>query len=359
MTKKIFSFVFITSLSFLVGIAIAGGKYIFLDTPSVIRTIPKAHATDIDTNSSIHIRFSTPVKRQDITYSIYPESYGEWRFEDSMIPSHLYRELVFIPAVNFEPNTEYKVVIENIKNHGTNQSQNTSFSFKTKEGREPKLETVDSEENSGMEKALSLVIEIPKPGTEPITILNIPVDWQDDPLSCEAASLKMALGFKGVKVSEKEIMNKIGFDNTPHKDGVWGNPNEAYVGNIKGEICKTGYGVYWDPVAKAATHWNAAEVKKNWNIKDLVNEISKGNPVIVWGKMPGVTTHDCSWTTNNGLHVEAYKETHVRLVIGYVGSKENPEKIILNDPLAGRLYWDVEDFLTNWEIFGYNAVVLL
>ncbi len=109
------------------------------------------------------------------------------------------------------------------------------------------------------------------------------MDWQDHPLSCEAASLKMALSGKGVFVSENEIMEKIGYDLTPCKDNIWTDPYQIYVGDINGKVCRTGYGVYWGPIAKAAQNFRLAEDFSNWKIEDLTREIKLGNPVIVWG----------------------------------------------------------------------------
>lgn len=163
----------------------------------------------------------------------------------------------------------------------------------------------------------------------------------------------MALNGKGIYVTEEDIMRKIGYDLTPHKGDIWGDPSQAYIGDIDGKICNTGYGVYWEPVAKAANFWREAEAFSGWNLEDLIKEIEFGNPVIFWGTLPTGTLTDCSWYTPDGKYIKAYQQTHVRLVIGFIGDPENPSKIIINDPLSGRLYWDTSFFLTNWSNFGY------
>ena len=325
-------------------IAISGAAFYFLLPPQVIHSNPSNQAKNIAVNSSLVIKFDKPVKRQKLQPSIYPEAYGEWEFKDSLIKNHLFRTLTFKPALELTPDTQYQVRIENIVGTlGINYSNNFAFTFTT----EPK------KENS------LLSLNPPKQNPEPeITLLDIPLDWQDYPLSCEAASLKMALTYKGVYVSEDEVMEKIGYDLTPHKDNIWGNPYEAFVGNIKGQICQTGYGVYWQPVAKAANNWREAEAFSQSNLEDLLKEIQLGNPVIVWGTLPIDSIHDCSWYSPSGEYIKAYKETHVRLVVGFVGSLENPSKIIINDPLSGVLYWDPSFFLTNWKTYGYSGVVI-
>ena len=183
-------------------------------------------------------------------------------------------------------------------------------------------------------------------------LLDIALDWQDHPLSCEAASLKMALAGKGIKITEGEIMEEIGFDPTLHEQSIWGDPYRAFVGDIDGKMCSTGYGVYWEPTAEAALKWRPAEFFSDWSLDNLIREIKSGNPVVVWGKLDVEQLTDCSWFTSEGKYIKAYKETHVRLVVGFTGPAENPENIIINDPLAGRLYWPTSYFLENWKVFG-------
>lgn len=66
----------------------------------------------------------------------------------------------------------------------------------------------------------------------------------------------MALNFKGVNVSEDDLIPKVGFDKTPHNGNIWGNPYTAFVGNISGRQMVDGYGVYW----------GRAAFDKKWNI---------------------------------------------------------------------------------------------
>mgnify|MGYP001566575336 CR=1 FL=1 len=339
---------------FFVLATVFGVAFYFLYPPRVIE-VSSAHQTqNVALDSALVIKFDKPVKRQQIQHFITPEVYGEWKFEDPLIKNHLFRTLVFVPAVDFKPDTQYQVELENtLSPLGIGFAGNFSFNFKT--------ETLPLEENL-QEKAQS---GDPKnsqadlaSNSEKITIIDIPLDWQDYSLSCEAASLKMALNGKGIYVSEEDIMRKIGYDQTPHKGNIWGDPYQAYVGDIGGKICDTGYGVYWEPVAKAANNWRKAEAFSGWNLESLIKEIQLGNPIIFWGTLPVGTLTDCSWYTPDGKYIKAYWQTHVRLVIGFIGDVENPSKIIINDPLSGRLYWDTSFFLTNWKAFGYSGVVI-
>jgi uncharacterized protein YvpB len=168
----------------------------------------------------------------------------------------------------------------------------------------------------------------------------------------------MALSAKGVNVSEDEIMQKIGYDATRHVGNIWGNPYSAFVGSISGSMCTTGYGVYWEPVAKAASNWRQAEYFSGWNIKDLTDAITLGNPVIFWGSIPTDKLTDCSWYTPKGEYIKAFKQDHVRVIVGFIGNSDNPTKIVIKDPLNGDLYWKTDYFLTNWNIYGNSGVVI-
>ncbi len=314
----------------------------FILPPQVIKT---SFSKDFD-HPVLVIEFSKPIKRQQLKYTVDPPAYGEWRFANPLIEDHLYRTLFFVPSVELEPGTRYQVRLEGITaSLGISLSDNYELSFTTQPIEEKKIVETWSE-------SFSLPVE------DKITLLDIPLDWQDDALSCEAASLKMALNYKGVAVSEDDIMDKIGFDLSPRQGNLWSDPDQLYVGDVSGKICSTGYGVHWQPVARAANNWREAEDFSRWDLSDLTRELTAGNPVVVWGTMPVKNLTDCSWYTSQGKYIKTYKETHVRLAVGFVGSAADPEKIILNDPLSGRLYWSPSYFLTNWQAFDYSGVVI-
>ncbi len=317
---------------FLISALLSGFALYFFNPPRV-----RSSAVD----SRVIIKFDKPLKRQEISHIIVPEVYGEWSFEEPLFKNHLFRTLIFTPAVGFKPDTLYSVYLENITGH-FNAAGNGNFSFSFKTQPAPLKENIAE--------------KTPEPK---ITLIDIPLDWQDYPLSCETASLKMALHAKGVYVSEDEILQKIGYDMTPHMGNFWGDPDKAFVGNIYGDICKTGYGVYWQPVARAANYWRDAEVFSGWTLEQLIKEIELGNPVVFWGALSNGRLTDCSWWYGaEGKRVKAFYQTHVRVVAGFIGDPENPSKIIINDPLSGRLYWDTQDFLANWQVFGNSGVVV-
>lgn len=334
-------------LTGLAGIILLGIIYFFVLPPRVVKTAFLGKESALD--SVLTINFDKPVKRQELEHNIFPAVLGEWSFRDPIIENHLFRTLVFTPALGFEPETEYKIVLENAVNpFGIGLSKDFSFAFTTGDSAGNRIEKSSSE----IVKAQS------KSSSTNAVILDIPLDWQDSALSCEAASLKMALSYKGIDLTENEIMAEIGYDYTPRYKNLWGDPYQSFVGDINGKICKTGFGVFWPAVARAADKWAEAVEFSNGSLLMLTREIESGNPVVVWGVLPVKNITDCSWQTADNKQITAFQETHVRLAIGFLGDVENPSTIVINDPLSGQLFWSAGYFLTNWRYFGYSGVVI-
>ena len=189
------------------------------------------------------------------------------------------------------------------------------------------------------------------------TTLNIPMDYQDKPLSCEAASLKMALNYKGATVSETDIMNIVGYDPTIRNGNVWGDPYTAFVGDINGRQDTTGYGVYWDPIARAAKTWRNATAFTGWTSAQAAEQLAAGNPIVVWGVTGGSIARD-DWVTSSGKNILAWHGEHARTLIGFKGTTSNPTSFILNDPVSGRITWTKSQFESNWSSFGNAGVVV-
>ncbi len=335
--------------------------FVLTSPPMVINFYPEEGKTNVLLDSFLVINFDKPIKRKEIQHLISPEVHGEWKFKDALIKNHLFKTLIFAPAVELKPDVQYEVKLENIRGFGLKKSNSFQFTFKTI----PDPEAISAEAETGsngkqIEYNNFSEEKTAKTETEPeLTMIRISLDWQDRNLSCEAASLKMALAGKGIFVSETEIMDKIGYDLTPRKENIWGDPYQKYVGDIDGKMCLSGYGVYWEPVAKAAQTWRKdTGAFSGWGIKDLTREIKTGNPVVFWGVLPTGNLTDCSWYTLEGKYILAFKQTHVRTVIGFIGPEDNPSKIIINDPLSGRLYWATDYFLKNWKVFNYSGVVV-
>ena len=91
------------------------------------------------------------------------------------------------------------------------------------------------------------------PSSAPLPVV-LPVTYhhQEHALSCEAAAL-VVLDYYGLGVSEADILKKMPVDRTPHANGVWGDPDEAFVGDVDGEMGSTGYGIHWKALSRLAS----------------------------------------------------------------------------------------------------------
>ncbi|MCC2631645.1 MAG: peptidase C39-like protein [Patescibacteria group bacterium] len=190
-----------------------------------------------------------------------------------------------------------------------------------------------------------------------VTMLSIPVYFQARPLSCEVASLKMALGYRGISVGEDELLSQVGYDTESAREGnIWGDPDKGFVGNVNGRQNTTGYGVHRGPIARVASQYRSSTAFSGWGITELTSALEKGNPVVMWGVFPG-STRD-SWETPEGKTISTWRGEHVRTVIGFKGKASNPTHIIMNDPISGRLTWDVGTYMANWATFQNSGVVV-
>jgi uncharacterized protein YvpB len=186
--------------------------------------------------------------------------------------------------------------------------------------------------------------------------LNVPFHRQEHSLSCEVASLKMALAGVGVEVPESELVAKLAYDSTPRTSGVWGDPYVGFVGDIDGKMLGSGYGVYWDPIAKLGLQYRNTEVIHNGSLQQLLYHIHQGRPVVVWGYFG--RGNRTTWTTPNLKTVDAVNGEHARVLIGYNGNSLNPDSLILMDPIYGEQTWSVQDFLNNWSTLESAGVAV-
>ncbi len=194
---------------------------------------------------------------------------------------------------------------------------------------------------------------------KPAIKLAVPYHHQQHTLSCEVASLMMALNYKGIKVTENELIQRLPISDpgSRRQDNTWGDPNLGFVGNINGRMPNTGYGVYEQPIYDLATKYRPAKIIANGTLADLITELSNNNPIIVWGVVVG-RSKDISWKTPEGKIITAQLDEHARTLIGFTGQSDSPQLMILLDPLYGEVRLKVADFLKNWELLEKKAVVI-
>lgn len=187
--------------------------------------------------------------------------------------------------------------------------------------------------------------------------LPVPLMKQERSLSCEAASLRMALAYKGVNLSEEELLNVIGYDRTDKNGSIWGDPQYGFVGYVTGRQISSGYGVYWRPVARAASNYRESYYFEGMSLRDMLSEVGDGNPVVMWGTKSN-TFLPVYWRTAFGREIFALIGEHARVVRGFVGSIDNPSYIITNDPAYGEQIFSKEEFVENWRFFNNSGVVV-
>jgi len=285
----------------------------------VIAMSPGAGATGVAVDRQIRIDFDQAVSHAsaESKFSITPAINGSFSWDGAT--------MIFTPS--------------------SNMSLDTGYTVKLASG-------IESE--TGMPSAVEYAFTFT---TQPTIVrLDVPYDHQDYALSCEVAALKMALTYKGVAVTEDQLMGIVGYDPTPHNGNVWGNPYNAFVGSITGRQSTTGYGVYWEPILKAARTYRDADYFVNGNIQRLTAEINNGNPVVVWGNAGSGKRVD--WQTPDGQSIYAINGEHARVVKGYIGSPDNPTKIIVNDPLYGEITYSKASFEGNWGMLFRAGVVV-
>ncbi|MBD3311571.1 MAG: hypothetical protein GF349_03685 [Candidatus Magasanikbacteria bacterium] len=169
-----------------------------------------------------------------------------------------------------------------------------------------------------------------------IFTLPVPQYNQQDTFTCNIAATRIVLAYRGVYLTESDIIGGVGEGD---------DPNEDWVSN---------YGVHWGPIASFISRYRNVAVKKGWNLQDLLKEVQKGNPVIVW------------WHNNYSKAGEfelesgatGYRGMHSEVVRGFTGDVEDPGYILTSDPWRGSRKYSVQDFLSTWTYLGNTAIVV-
>ncbi len=212
-------------------------------------------------------------------------------------------------------------------------------------------ETIDNVDSLANIENINKKEVVSKPAVQ-TTKLSIPYHSQQYKNSCEAASLKMALEYRGIKVSEMDILQKFGY--APRMKDVekneWDDPQKMYVGFVDIVGSTIGYGVYGLPVVKAVESFGRqAEYTTNVTSNFLAKNIKAGNPIILWG-YTSFRESPYTWNTPDGNTVKAFKGEHARLVVGVVGGDvdgNNPKGFYVHDPFNGQKYqyWSTESLM--------------
>ncbi len=167
-------------------------------------------------------------------------------------------------------------------------------------------------------------------------IAGVPYLQQVYELTCEEASLQMALARQGVSVSQAQILQAIGVDGRAgfvDAAGVlhWGNPNTNFVGDPNGsEVALTGYGTGRPSIARVTNGYGVNVISAGEGIApaNVYQAILTNHPVVAWVAFdwryhrPGsMLTWDGQWVQYEGP-IE-----HAVMLIGV-----NQGSILVNNP---------------------------
>ncbi|TXR59275.1 C39 family peptidase [Bacillus sp. AR18-7] len=192
---------------------------------------------------------------------------------------------------------------------------------------------------------------------EKVILSNVPFIQQLPELDrgCEVTSLAMMLQYAGITVDKMKLANeikKVDFMN----DGVRGNPNEGFVGNIY-TFSESGYGVYHGPLFQLAQKYlpNKAVDLTGKSIEELYKSVKAGQPVVMITNATFAPLDEdefTTWETNNGDVSITYNE-HCVVLIGY-----DQESVYIRDPLKDSLDVKVprEKFEQAWVQMGSQAI---
>jgi uncharacterized protein YvpB len=202
-------------------------------------------------------------------------------------------------------------------------------------------------------------LPIGAPGWQPnarVFLFQVPYYHQQQSLTCEIASLRMALKGVGITVSEKELWNRLAKDSTPRsrQNGqlIWGDPNSGFVGKPNGRMLSTGFGVYAPPLAALANQYASSSIIRVDDTHAIDAALSQGHPIVYWTVI-GSNPHSASWKTPAGKTIQAPIYEHTRVIVGYRGTGDVIEGVYIIDPLSSIQYISWDEFLKRNVFFDH------
>ena len=198
-------------------------------------------------------------------------------------------------------------------------------------------------------------------------VLDIPWHHQEHNLTCEAAALRMALSFYRVTIGEMALLNAMTVDSRPavfDSSGrlrSWGDPAAGFVGNPDGRIERyTGYGVYFQPVARAAEAEGVTVLEAGSGLygspvstAELYQAVLAGHPAVAWISNTYHQVPLAWYVAYDGARVGYTLTEHAVTVVGV-----RTDSVLIDDPWFGRAWHPRSQFESAYATFGEMAVVL-
>lgn len=188
-------------------------------------------------------------------------------------------------------------------------------------------------------------------------LLNVPIiDQMSAPKlfnGCEVTSLAMILNYNGYTVTKNELAEKIKTVPLTYQNGLNGNPNVGFVGDIDDG---PGYAAYSGPIYDLAKQYAGDRVVNLTNsaFSDLLKTVSNGQPVWVIATSSFAPVSDfVKWLTPQGSVDISFSE-HSVVITGY-----DSNYLYINDPFGvknRKVYR--ESFMKAWEQMGSQAIYI-
>lgn len=220
--------------------------------------------------------------------------------------------------------------------------------------KEPFITSSIAQSTTALESHQSLSEEIPLRSGEPLDVSLI--KQMDHPRlynGCEVTSLAMILKYNGYKTTKNELAKKIDRVPLTYKNGLRGNPNEGFVGDIQNG---PGLGVYHGPIYNLAEKYvgDQAIDLTGKSISTLYQYLSQGLPIWV------ITTVNYkpvdnfkTWETPSG-EIDVTYSLHSVVLTGF-----DKKHIYVNNPYGLKNQKvKKEPFEKAWKQMGSQAIVI-
>jgi uncharacterized protein YvpB len=170
---------------------------------------------------------------------------------------------------------------------------------------------------------------------------------------CEVTSLAMILNYSGYHVTKTDLANNIARVPLTYQNGLKGNPNVGFVGNME---VGPGYAVYNGPIYNLARKYAGDEVVNltNHPFTDLLARVDQGEPVWVITTSSFAPVSDfTTWKTPQGTIRITFSE-HSVVITGY-----DANYIYINNPYGQKNQRvNRSSFEKAWVQMGSQAIVI-
>lgn len=196
---------------------------------------------------------------------------------------------------------------------------------------------------------------------EPIKVRTKPLDvplinQMDEPRlynGCEVSSLAMLLNYHGYETTKNSLAEKMARVPLTYENGLKGNPNDGFVGDLEDG---PGLTVYHGPVFDMAKQYagDKAEDITGESIDTLYDYLAQGQPIWVITTVNFAPVDDFeTWETPSGIMKVSYS-VHSVVVTGF-----DDNHVYLNNPYGEKNQKvNKENFEAAWEQMGSQAIVI-